>query len=221
MSRDYIPQGIAEFTQYIDNAYKRASKNLTLYGLPASALVEITTALGRYTTAEAVATNPDTATTGARRERNAARKDLEKKWRQFINTNIRYNALVPEADREVFKLKPEDPPTPVQPPKSTGRASIHRIGELQFELRVLDVETGKFKLPKNASGSYVYLAITEPDIMPAHDNDFRKLDFSSTAHHQIDFPREQLGKQANVYVRYSNVHGKEGPKGPIETFIIG
>jgi hypothetical protein len=55
---------------------------------------------------------------------------------------------------------------------------------------------------------------------PQHEDEYRKLDFSSTCHHVVEFPIEQLAKQANIYARYSNAHGKEGPKGPVETVII-
>jgi hypothetical protein len=50
----------------------------------------------------------DTATTGNRRERDAAKKELETLWRNFLNANIRYNDLVPVADLEVFGINPRD-----------------------------------------------------------------------------------------------------------------
>ena len=36
-----------------------------------------------------------------------------------------------------------------------------------------------------------------------------------------EFPVEQQAKQAHIYARYSNSHGKEGPKGRVKTIIIG
>jgi hypothetical protein len=46
------------------------------------------------------------------------------------------------------------------------------------------------------------------------------MNFSSTNRHVVEFPLEQLAKQANIYACYVNSHGKEGPKGPAETVII-
>ncbi|MDR3235252.1 MAG: hypothetical protein LBT48_00795 [Prevotellaceae bacterium] len=36
----------------------------------------------------------------------------------------------------------------------------------------------------------------------------------------LEFPREQVGKEAHIFARYSNPHGKEGPEGPTETIVI-
>jgi DNA relaxase NicK len=45
--------------------------------------------------------------------------------------------------------------------------------------------------------------------------------FSSNCHHVLEFSIERLTKQAHIYARYSNSHGKEGPQSIIETIIIG
>jgi hypothetical protein len=52
------------------------------------------------------------------------------------------------------------------------------------------------------------------------DDDFHKKDFSSNHRHVLAFPREQFGRQAYIYARYSNAHGKECPEGPTETVVI-
>jgi hypothetical protein len=65
------------------------------------------------------------------------------------------------------------------------------------------------------------MAITEAGQAPQHADEYRKLDFSSNCHHVLEFPLEQLSKQANLYARYANSHGKEGPKSLIEAIIIG
>jgi hypothetical protein len=218
MATDYIPKGIAEFTEYIKNAYTKASANLTTYGLDPNALNKVKPAYDRFITAEATASNPDTATPGARRERDEAWKELESLWRTFINANIRYNELVPPADREAFGLKAADTSrTPAKTPEATGFVSVQRKGAYFFEIRVFDEATGKPKHPLYATGSYVYIAVTDIDMPPG---EFHKHDFSSNARHTVRFTRDQIGKQAHVYARYSNSHGKEGPEGPTETFII-
>ena len=222
MSKDFIPRKIAEFTEYIGNAYRKAQANITtIYGLPPTALDSVTPAYNRYIAAEAVASNPDTATAGTRRERDTARADLEAKWRTFINAGIRYNELVPVADLEVFGIKAhDDVRTTVGTPTATGLVSVRRTGAFRFEVRVLDAATGKPKHPEHASGSYLYLAVTDIDHTPEHAGEFHKLDFSSTSHHTVTFRMEQIGKMAHIYACYSNVHGKEGPAGPTESFVV-
>ena len=92
---------------------------------------------------------------------------------------------------------------------------------MNLRVEMMDSETGKKKKPQYAAGSYVYLAVTEVGQVPGHENDYRKLDFSSNCRHVIEFPVEQQAKQAHIYGRYSNSHGKEGPKGRVKTIIIG
>jgi hypothetical protein len=68
------------------------------YGIQPERVALVQTAFDRFVAAEAVASNPETATMGARRERDAASGVLEPLWRHFLNENIRYNPLVSEAD---------------------------------------------------------------------------------------------------------------------------
>jgi hypothetical protein len=222
MGKDYIPTSIAKYTEYIQIAYTKAQTNLTAYGISADALAPITPVLNRYIAAEALAANPDTATSGNRRERDAARSELTPLWREFINANIRYNKLVPDADLEVFGVKrTDDTRTPAGTPDAIATLLYNRVGMYRYEMRVVDSATGKFKKPLYATGSYIYVAVTELDKEPESDDDFRKGDFSSNNKHVIEFNMKQKGKLAHVYARYSNAHGKEGPKGPTESFVIG
>jgi hypothetical protein len=221
MGRNFIPASIAKFTEYIKIAFKKAEDNLAAYGLSADTLAAITPAYDRYVETEAVAANPDTATSGARRARNVARKTLEPLWRGFLNAYIRYNALVPEADREVFGLlRRDDTRTPAGTPDAVGMVSLHRVGAYRFEARVIESLTGKSRNPPYAAGSNLYVAVTDLDRRPEREDEFRKRDFSSNNKHVIMFQMEQKGKQAHVYARYANAHGKEGPGGHVETVII-
>jgi hypothetical protein len=146
---------------------------------------------------------------------------LEKAWRQFLNESIRFNTRVGTADRAVFGLSPRDGiRTPVQTPKDTGIVSVKRLGAFEYKITVIDEKTSKRKLPAHAAGSYLYLTVSEPGVLPEGIETYRKLDFSSNAHHTLCFASSDLAKQANVYARYSNRHGKEGPAGPVETFLI-
>jgi hypothetical protein len=221
MGKNFMPRNIAKFTEYIKIAYAKVLANLIVYGIAPEKLTPVTAVYNRYIAAEALAANPDTATAGNRRERNDAKKALESLWRKFLNANIRYNELVPVVDFEVFGIKPRDSVrTPVGIPDAIGMVSLKRVGMFRFEAYVNESVTGKLRNPDNASGSYLYVAVTDIDKEPEHADDFRKCDFSSKNRHVLEFGMEHKAKQAHIYARYSNRHGKEGPKGPVEIIII-
>jgi hypothetical protein len=222
MADSLFPTTIAGFTEYIKIAYSKAQTNLQAYGINPEKLAAITPLYDTYVQTEAVAANPDTATAGARRARNEARDALEPAWRKFLNENIRYNSAVSAADLELFRIKERDTTrTTAGIPDIPPALAIRQAGVRRFEISVLNSETGKKKKPPFATGSYVYLAVTEVGHTPQHADEYRKLDFSSNCHHVIEFPLEQLARQAHIYARYANAHGKEGPEGLTETVIIG
>jgi hypothetical protein len=221
MPENLFPTTITGFTEYMKVAYAKAQNSLPQYGISPDKLNVITPLYNDYMHAEAVTANPETATVGARRARNDVRKMLEPAWRKFINECIRYNSLVPIADLEVFGVKKRDTTrTPAGIPDKIPVVFAKSVGARRLEVKVLNSETGKKKKPQYATGSYIYLAVTEVGVKPQHESEYHKLDFSSTCHHVVEFPNEQLAKQANIYARYANSHGKEGPSGPVETTII-
>jgi hypothetical protein len=221
MADSLFPSTITGFTEYMKVAYAKAGANLNVYGIPANKYAVITPLYNAYIAAEAITANPDTATTGARRTRKLAEGVLKKEWRKFSNENIRYNSAVPTADLEVFRIPERDTTRTVAGiPDKIGIVSARTVGSRRMEVEVLDSETGKKKKPRYATGSYIYVAVTEVGQTPQHADDYRKQDFSSNCHHVVTFPYEQLAKQAHIYARYSNAHGKEGPEGPVETIII-
>jgi hypothetical protein len=221
MSKDSIPRSITEFTEYIKIGYQKASTNLNAYGISPAKLAVITPLYNDYIVKEALAANPDTATKGNRRARDEARDKLEKAWRQFMNESIRFNTSVGTADKAVFGILPRDDiRTTVQTPTDTGIVKVKRLGAFEYELTVISEKTSKRKLPEYATGSYLYLAISEPGVLPENIDTYRKLDFSSNSRHELHLSPSDLAKQANVYARYSNRRGKEGPAGPVETFLI-
>jgi hypothetical protein len=222
MADNLFPGTIAGFTEYMKIAYHKAQINLSVYGISTDKFAGITPLYNDYIAAEEIAANPDTATTGTRRTRDNAGEALKKAWRKFLNECIRYNSAVSAADLEVFHIRERDTTmTPEGIPDSVPVLSIRTVGVRRFEIKVLDSETGKKKKPRYATGSYIYMAITEPGQPPQHESEYHKLDFSSNCHHVVEFPLEQLAKQANIYARYANSHGKEGPESPVEAVIIG
>jgi hypothetical protein len=219
--KDVFPRSIAGFTEYIKIAWQKASANLNAYGIPPARLDAVAPLYKDYIATAALAANPDTATRGNRDARNAAREKLERAWRHFLNESIRYNTLIGVADLEVFGIKPRDRVrTPALTPEYGGILSVKRRGAYEYEITVIDEKTSKRKLPPHATGSCLYLAISQAGTAPENIETYRKLDFSPNTRHELCFTSAELGKQANLYVRYSNRRGKEGPAGPTESFLI-
>jgi hypothetical protein len=211
MPENLFPTTIAGFTEYTKIACAKAEANLSKYGISSSKLTPVTPLYNTCIQAEAVAVNPETATTGARCTRDEAGDALKKEWRKFLNENIRYNPAVPAADLEVFGIKERDTTrTPAGIPDVVPALVIRQSGTRHYEIDV----------PDSVTGSNIYLAVTEVGEELKHESEYRKLDFSSNCHHIIEFPLEQLAKQANIYARYSNAHGKEDPESIAEAIVI-
>jgi hypothetical protein len=221
MGKDIIPQTITGFTEYIKISYQKVSVNLSAYGISPAKFAIITVFYDDYIAKEALTANPETATKGNRRARDEARDKLEKAWRQFMNENIRFNTSIGAADKAVFGIFPRDSVrTLPQTPTDTGTVRVKRLGAFEYEATVINEKTSKRKLPEHAAGTFIYLLVSEPGVLPENIDAYRKLDLSSNGRYELRFSPSELAKQANIYVRYSNRHGKEGPAGPIETFLI-
>jgi hypothetical protein len=221
MPDNLFPTTIAGFTGYFKIAMSKVESNMANYKIFPERLAAIMPYYTAYMQAEALAANPDTATTGARRARDKARKALEPLWRAFLNENIRHNSLVPAADLEVFRVKKRDTTrTPPGVPENIPVISVRHAGARRLEVDVIDGETGKKKKPRHVAGSFIYVAITAAGETPGHADEYRKQDFSSNCHHLLEFPLEQLAKQANIFARYANPQGKEGPASAVEPVII-
>jgi hypothetical protein len=221
MRKIFIPQGHKEFRAYIVTSHDKLYGEPKYFGVPIAVLNAYGALYLDYLAKDDLAENPDTATKGNRDARNVARDLLEAAWRQIVNEWLRFSSSISVADKEVFHIYPRDlHPTPARTPKDKGLARIRRLGVCQYEITVVDEENLKRKLPADATGSYLYLCVTEAGVLPESFEAYRKLDFSSTAVHLLDFPSSQIRMEAHIYVRYANQHGKEGPRGEAETFVI-
>ncbi|MDR0756521.1 MAG: hypothetical protein LBF85_01580 [Tannerella sp.] len=221
MGRELFPRTVAGFAEYIKIAYRKVSDNLDAYGIPPAKLSPITPLYEEYVAWETLAANPDTATKGNRRARDTAHKALDKAWRHFLNENIRYNTQISVSDLAVFGIRPRDSVRATAlVPVETGLARVKRTGAFQYDAVVIDEKSMKRKLPPHARGSYLYLAISETGTVPEDIETYRKVSFSSNTRHELHFAPVNFNKQANLYVRYSDRRGREGPVGPTVSFII-
>jgi hypothetical protein len=221
MRKDFIPRGNPEFRTYIVHCHKKIVEKATDYGIPATAIAPITLLLDAYITVDDRVSTPETATKPVRDERKEARMALEKAWRVFINIWIRFNNAIGTAEKEAFRVMPRDTMrTPAKRPIAKGLLAVHQLGTGLYEIRVVNAATGKRRLPEDAAGSYLYLLVSEPGVVPEDVNEYRRQKFSSKSLHTLQLPASQMRRQANVFVRYANRHGEEGPAGAIIWFII-
>ncbi|MDR1381507.1 MAG: hypothetical protein LBJ47_08530 [Tannerella sp.] len=216
-----IPQTISGFVEYIRNAYDVTMKNINIYKIDAVEFAKITPLYTAFINLEALCANPATATKGNRDARNAAWKALEKQWRIFLNKTIRLNDNISVADREIYGIFPHDStPTAAGIPAECCEITVSRKGYCEYDVIVENGTTGKKKRPDNAAGNNLYSAVVELGQPAPPRETFRFEGFSSTCHHEVRFGEKYLAKQACLFARYTNPHGKEGPEGPVMSFII-
>jgi hypothetical protein len=216
-----IPKGNAAFVEFIVPAKQKLDETAPIYGISQEKVSAITPVYDAFIAAETVATNPETATSAARQHRDNCHEALEKAWRDLLNECIRFNTLISDVDLAVFGIvNGDNTPTAAGVPTDAPSVVVNRLGAFSFEVRVLDSKTGKPKNPEHATGSYLYVAVTEVGQQPAHADDYHKKDFSSNNKHELAFQDEQVGKQAHIFARYSNAHGKEGPRGESAVIVI-
>jgi hypothetical protein len=221
MAKEFIPGGNAEYREYMIESQARISRSKTEYKIPNEAVADISSLIVDYLTKDATASNPDQATKANRDARDAARKILTKEWRVFANKWLRYNDNISIADKEAFHIYPRDTThTPAKKPKDKGIINVERLGAYEYEITVVVDKTGKRKLPEDATGSYLYLAVSEPGTVPENVNTYQRQKFSSNSRHILYLSPDDLARQANVFARYSNRHGMEGPAGLIVSFLI-
>jgi hypothetical protein len=216
-----IPRSVGGFADYIRRGYETAEQRMTAYGINPEELAKVKPLLDTFIGLESLCASPATATKANRDARNVAWKALERQWRVFLNREIRLNDLIGIAGREIFGILPHDSVrTAPKRPQNTGRITVVRTGQMQFDLTVTDVDTGKKKRPADAAGSNLYAAIAEVRDPAPQRSAFRFEGFSSKPRHTMIFTDENLARRVWVYVRYTNRHGQEGPEGPLASFIV-
>jgi hypothetical protein len=221
MRKDFIPSGLAEFRTYIARCHKKIVEKAADYKIPAAAIAPITLLFDAYIAADDGARSPETATQSMRDERRVARMTLEKAWRVFVNAWIRFNDSIGVSEKEFFNIMPRDTKcTPVKTPIDRALIAVRRLGVCMYEIRVVNEITGRRRLPEDAAGSYLYLLVSEPGVRPEAFGEYRKMTFSSTSIHILNFPTSQMHLQANVFACYANRHREEGPRGESEAFFI-
>jgi hypothetical protein len=222
MLENIFPTSIQDFTEYFKAAVSKAEANMEAYKILPEKLAAVMPYYAAYTRALAVASDPGTVTTSARRARDRARKALKPVWRAFLDENIRHNPLVPGADLEVFRLQGLDR-SGVTPaiPGSVPEVSVMYASAKRLEVEVIEHETGKKWKTRPAVGSFIYVAFTAAGEAPASEEEYRRQEVSRHCRHVVEFPFEQMARQVNIFARYVNSRGEEGPRSAVKTIIIG
>ncbi|MDR1699303.1 MAG: hypothetical protein LBR75_05730 [Prevotellaceae bacterium] len=214
-----IPRGIAEFTEYIKNAYDKVNSKLTNYKIDAEAFKPVTSVYNDYIAAEAKAADPEYATRGNRDDRNLLRQELEKVWRVFLGANIRYNTRVSVADMAVIGFTPSAGGTPTPVPATEPVVKVDFSKEQQHTIHFSDGELSGRAKPDGVHGAEIW-AKTGGEA-PMDDSEFRFLAVDTASPYSQRFDLNERGEKAYYRLRWVNTRGETGPWSAVVSAVIG
>ncbi len=214
-----IPRGIAQFTEYMKNAYAKAYSKLTNYKIDAEALKPVTSVYNDFIAAEAKASDPEYATRGNRDNRNRLHEELESIWREFLNANIRYNSRVSVADMAVMGFTPSTGSAPVPVPATQPVVTIDFSKEQQHTINFSDEELSGRAKPDKVHGAEIWAKIG--GAAPTDDSEFHFVAVVTASPYLMSFNLSEIGEKAYYRLRWMNAHGETGPWSTVASAIIG
>jgi hypothetical protein len=140
--------------------------------------------------------------------------------RDFVNTYLRYNPAVTDADRESLGLTiPDKHPTPAPPPHSHPDIKFYATGDVccvGIELR--DSESGSKTKPEHVHGAELRYAILPAP--PADDTELVHSEFTTRARYELHFTESERGKTVYVFARWENTRGQKGNRSMIYATVV-
>ena len=216
---DYVPRNDKSFHTWIKNIVAYANLNFERWKVskPSGALV---TMIDDFEDKLIRMDDPNHGSVDTR-EKNDARKALEKEARAFVQGYIAKNPMVTNADKERMELPVYDAkPTPIADPKGQAEADVSYPGKTQLQLRIKHID-GTPADAKAAYGFRVYYGTyTAEETPPVSGKDLRESRFTRQKKILFNFEPEDSGKKTYFAIRYENSKGKTGPWGPMFSALI-
>jgi hypothetical protein len=217
---DYIPRPDKDFLSWIVTLLKYLMSRTTKFKFPQEVYDRLEQEKNIFAQKLEVANESATHTPVNVREKNMARKVLEKDSRESVGSYLIKNPLLTEADLELLGLpihKTTRTPAPVAEtyPDFYVDSSIHRRLIIHF------YEVGKASSkakPAGQHGAEICWAISDTPIVKA-----TKLTNSSFDTHtpfNLDFEEEERGRTVYFRLRWENTRGQKGPWSDIHIAIV-
>ena len=215
---DYIPKGFSPLADFSENLLNKSSASQSRLGILAAALAALQVAVNTYLAAHEIAKNP-AATDLDRENRRDAAKEVTAVIRDFVNTSLRYNHAVTNADRVDMGLTiPDHNPTPVPAPATYPEFSIDSSVIRQLSVRFHDQGSTSKAKPHGVHGAEIRWGIL--DEVPTDVDDLRTSSFATRSPLTLSFHEYERGKSVYFCLRWENTHSQKGPWSEIVRAII-
>jgi hypothetical protein len=217
--RDFIPTKDSDFHQWVSNFFTIIVQILTRLGIPQAALTAVDTLRLTWNSKYAIAEAPTTRTKAAVREKNVARRSLEKALRAFIKEYLTYNSKMTDGDRDNLRLPiHKTTRTPSPDPKTKPGLRIDSSVIRQLIIFFRDEDSDSRAKPEGVHGVELRWAIL--DAFPASIDALIHSAFDTKSPFTLIFDESDRGKMVFFCLRWENTRGVKGPWSEIVMAII-
>lgn len=219
-NKDFIPEKDRNFLAWIINFLLQLNGLVSRIGFPTSEFQLLGTLRDDFSTKLALAESPATRTPVAVKNKNDARKKLEKTVRQDIKEYINYNHSITDGEREalglpVYKTTRTPSQVATEPPDYEIETSV--IRRLIIHFFRLGHRHSNAK-PLGQQGAEIRWTIL--DHPPTSIDELIHSSFDTHTPFILDFDENQRGKTVYFCLRWENTRGEKGPWSEIISAII-
>ena len=207
---DFIPTKDSDFSQWLNSFFTYLTANSERFNIPPAALNSLQALKNVWNDKYAIAESPATRTKASVREKNEARKALEKAIRSFIKEYLAYNHVVSDADRDnlglpVYKTTRTPIAAPTSVPEFMPDSSVIRRLTIHFR----DNGSLSNAKPAGVHGAEIRWGIL--DAAPPSIDALTHSAFDTRTPFTMEFDESDRGKSVYFCLRWENAKGEKGP----------
>jgi hypothetical protein len=217
---DFIPRKDADFLQWTVNFLAVLIKIFSRIGFPEAVCQQLIVLKDAFAEKFRIAEAPETRTKPAVRDKDTARKTLEKDLRKTIREYLSNNHLLTDTDRESLGLpvyKTTRTPSPVAaeaPDVEVDTSVIARLAVHFFK------KGGSHKKGKPAGQHCAEIRWIIGETPPARWEDLIHSAVDTASPFTLAFENDRRGETVYLALRWENTRGEKGPWSEIMNAII-
>ena len=159
MPRGYLPTREAQLVTWINDFYRNLStKPADYFGVGEGTVEQYNTTLTRFTTAYALATNPDTRTRPILEAKEISKRTLINATRSLVDVIQAWPQMTDEKRRLLSVTVRAAKPTPTPRPSVKPYLEVAGVDGNTISLRILQSKTNKAR-PTGVAGAMLYSAV--------------------------------------------------------------
>jgi hypothetical protein len=217
---DYIPRSDGNFLTWIIHFLKNLGGRLTQFNFPKDVYDRLEEEKNTFAQMLELVSGSVTRTSVVVKDKNAARKRLEKDTRNVVGEYLNRNHLLSDGDREMLGL-------PIRKTTRTPAPMAETYPDFDIDTRLLShliihffEKDGDHKRSKPAGqhGAEINWIISDVPMVDA--NEFTHSSFDTRTPFTLEFSGHDRGKTVYLALRWENTRGQKGPWSPIQKAII-